>query len=292
MGQYQVASVAQKRQLVDKEADLSIRQQCVLLCLCRASYYFKPKGEKPENLEMMRIMDEYILEDPTAGVLTMQDILEEKGYKASKERVRRLLRKACIMPIYPRRHLTVLKEKKYVHPYLLRDLEIVRPNQVWEIDITYIPMVSGFLYLTAIIDVYSRYIVGWNISNTLDAAASLQVVKQAVKDHGTPEILNSDQGSQFTCLEYVEYLKSEGIRISMDGKGRALDNIFIERFWRSIKYRHIYLNPAKDGQELFEGIDKWIDRYHNRKHQGTKQKPIFKYQENYNTSTKNLAAVV
>lgn len=292
MGQYQVASVAQKRQLVDKDADLSIRQQCVLLCLCRAGYYFKPKGEKPENLEMMRIMDEYILEDPTAGVLTMQDILEEKGYKASKERVRRLLRKACIMPIYPRRHLTVLKEKKYVHPYLLRDLEIVRPNQVWEIDITYIPMVSGFLYLTAIIDVYSRYIVGWNISNTLDAAASLQVVKQAVKDYGAPEILNSDQGSQFTCSGYVEYLKSEGVRISMDGKGRALDNIFIERFWRSIKYRHIYLNPAKDGQELFEGIDKWIDRYHNRKHQGTQQKPIFKYQQKTNTSTKNLAVLV
>lgn len=292
MGQYQVASVAQKRQLVDRTCELSIRQQCVLLCLCRASYYFKPKGEKPENLEMMSIMDKYILEDPTAGVLTMQDVLEEKGHKASKERVRRLMRKACICPIYPRRHLTVLKEKKYVHPYLLRNLAITRPNQVWEIDITYIPMINGFLYLTAIIDVYSRYIVGWNISNTLDAAASLQVVKQAVQDYGAPEILNSDQGSQFTCLEYVEYLKVQGIRISMDGKGRALDNIYIERFWRSIKYRHIYLRPAENGQELFEGIEQWIDRYHNRKHQGTGQKPIFKYQENYNTSTKNLAQVV
>ena len=280
MGQYQVASVAQKRQLVDKDSKLSIRQQCVLLCLCRSSYYFKPKGEKPENLELMRLMDEYILEDPTAGVLTMQDMLEEKGYKASYERVRRLMRKACIRPIYPRRHLTVLQEKKYVYPYLLRNLAIVRPNQVWEIDITYIPMAQGFLYLTAIIDVYSRYIVGWNISNTLDAAASLQVVRQAVQDHGTPEILNSDQGSQFTCLEYVEYLKSQGIQISMDGKGRALDNIYIERFWRSIKYRWIYLNPASDGQELHDGIEKWIDRYHNRKHQGNgRVKPIVKFHE-------------
>ena len=292
MGYYEIASVVQKRQLIDKTASLSIRQQCELLNLCRASYYFKPQGEKTENLEMMSLMDQYILEDPTAGVLTMQDVLEEKGYKASYERVRRLMRKACISPIYPRRHLSVLKEKKYVYPYLLRNLAINRPNQVWEIDITYIPMVNGFLYLTAIIDVYSRYIVGWNISNTLDAAASLQVVKQAVEDHGCPQILNSDQGSQFTCLEYVEYLKSQHIQISMDGKGRALDNIYIERFWRSIKYRHIYLNPANDGHQLSEGIEHWIDRYHHRKHQGIKEKPIFKYLENINISTKNLAVVV
>ena len=150
----------------------------------------------------------------------------------------------------------------------MRGLQIIRPNQVWEIDITYIPMASGFLYLTAIIDVYSRFIVGWGISNTLDAAASLDVVKQAVNQHGAPEILNSDQGSQFTCLEYVEYLKTKGIQISMDGKGRALDNIYIERFWRSIKYRHVYLNPAKNGQQLYQGIERWIESYHNRKHQG------------------------
>lgn len=215
MGFAEVVSVSQKRQLVDSDSALSIRQQCILLGLSRSSYYFSPQGEKADNLEMMGLMDKHILEDPTAGVLTMQDMLEEKGYKASYERVRRLMRKACIRPIYPRRYLSVLKEKKYVHPYLLRGLQIIRPNQVWEIDITYIPMASGFLYLTAIIDVYSRFIVGWGISNTLDAAASLDVVKQAVKQHGAPEILNSDQGSQFTCLEYVEYLKTKGIQISM-----------------------------------------------------------------------------
>ncbi len=187
----------------------------------------------------------------------------------------------------------MLKEKEYVYPYLLRGLEIKRPNQVWEIDITYIPMANGFLYLTAIIDVYSRFIVGWGLSNTLDAAASLNVVKQAVELHGAPEILNSDQGSQFTCLEYVEYLKVSGIKISMDGKGRALDNIYIERFWRSIKYRHIYLNPARNGQELYGGIEKWIECYHNRKHQGNgRVKPVVKYLENINTSTNNIAAVV
>lgn len=213
-------------------------------------------------------MDAFILVEPTAGVLTMQDYLEEEGYRASYERVRRLMRKACIYAIYPRRHLTVLKEKKYIYPYLLRDLEITHCNQAWAIDITYIPMRNGFMYLTGIIDIYSRFIVGWDISNSLDAAVSLEVVKTAVEVHGAPEILNSDQGSQFTCGIYVDYLKQTGIQISMDGRGRALDNIYIERFWRTIKYQHIYLNPAENGLELWLGIEKWLKRYHSRKHQG------------------------
>lgn len=268
-----------RKGLIDANLKLSVRNQCLLIGLNRSSLYYEAKGESLENLELMRLMDRHILEEPTAGVLTMQDMLEELGYKASYERVRRLMRKACIMPIYPRRHLTVLGEKRHIYPYLLRYLEIIRPNHVWAIDITYIPMALGFMYLTGIIDVYSRYIVGWNISNTLDASASLKVVKQAVREYGKPEILNSDQGSQFTCGTYVEYLKEEGIQISMDGKGRALDNIYIERFWRTIKYQHIYLNPAADGQELYRGIRKWLFRYHNRKHQGNGRiKPIVKYQ--------------
>ncbi len=267
-----------KKELIDPAAPVSIRCQCSLLGLSRGSLYYKPIGEKPDNLEMMRLMDAHILEEPTAGVLTMQDMLEEKGYKAGYERVRRLMRKACIRPIYPRRHLTVLGKKEYVFPYLLNDLNIERPNQVWQIDITYIPMQQGFVYLTAIIDVYSRYIVGWGLSNSLDAQASLEVVKQAVATHGVPEILNSDQGSQFTCKEYVGYLKEKKIGISMDGKGRALDNIYIERFWRTIKYQHIYLRPAKDGVELYRGINQWLERYHNRKHQGIDRvKPVILY---------------
>ncbi len=149
-----------KRLLINLEEELSIRDQCRLLELNRASFYYQPKGEKTENLEMMRIMDEYILEEPTAGVKTMQYMLQDKGYKAGCERVRRLMRKANIHAIYPRRHLTVLGEKKYIHPYLLRDLSIERANQVWEVDITYVPMKFGFMYLTAVIDVYSRMIVG------------------------------------------------------------------------------------------------------------------------------------
>ena len=179
-------------------------------------------------------MDAHILEEPTAGVLTMQSMLEEKGYKAGYEWVRRLMHLANIRPIYPRKHLTQLGDKKYICAYLLRNLKVERVNQAWAIDITYVPMAKGFMYLTAVIDVYSRYIVGWGLSNTLDAEASLQVLKAAVAEHENPEIVNSDQGSQFTCQQYVDYLKSESIYISMDGKGRALDNIYIERFWRTI----------------------------------------------------------
>lgn len=260
------------------DSKLSIRQQCDLLSINRSSFYYQPIGENPQNLEMMMLMDKHILEEPTAGVLTMQSMLRDKGKEASYERVRRLMRKANIRAIYPRRHLTVLGERKYIHPYLLRNLEITRPNQVWEVDITYVPMRKGFMYLTGIIDVYSRLIVGWGLSNTLDANSSLEVIKQAIKTHGRPEIFNSDQGSQFTCLDYVAYLKEEGIRISMDGKGRALDNIYIERFWRTIKYQYIYLNPADDGISLYKGIMNWIDRYHNKDHQGINRiKPIEKY---------------
>ena len=264
-----------KKALVDREAPISIRRQCGLLGISRGSFYYQTKGEKPENLEMMRLMDQHMLEEPTAGVLTMQSMLKDKGYLAGYERVRRLMRKANLYPIYPRRSLTVLGEKKYIFPYLLTDLEITHPNQVWEIDITYIPMRQGFMYLTAIIDVFSRYIVGWGLSNSLEAQASLSVVRQAIQREGKPQIINSDQGVQFTCEAYVSYLKEQGIQISMDGKGRAIDNIYIERFWRTIKYQHIYLNPAEDGWQLFKGIDRWLHRYHNRDHQGiNRQKPF------------------
>ena len=216
--------------LINESSKLSVREQCKLLVLPLSSYYYTPKGKSEENLNIMVTMDKYILKEPTAGVLTMQSMLKDMGIFASYERVRRLMRKANIRPIYPRRHLTVLGEEKYIYPYLLKNIEISHPNQVWEIDLTYIPMSHGFMYLTAIIDVYSRYIVSWGLSNTLDAESSLEVIRSAVATHGKPEILNSDQGSQFTCKEYVNYLKKHTIKISMDGRARALDNIYIERF--------------------------------------------------------------
>lgn len=265
--------MSQRRDLIDSQCSLSIRGQCDQLSIHRSGLYYKPKGETQENLELMRLMDEHYLKHPTAGVLRMQDFLFAMGFVVNHKRVRRLLRVMGLMAIYPKRNLSKLGLKKYIHPYLLKGLEINRPNQVWAIDITYIPMKNGFMYLTAIIDVYSRYIVGWGISNTLEADASLEVLKQAIKDHGKPEIINSDQGSQFTCEGWVKFLKEEDIRISMDGKGRAVDNIFIERFWRTLKYDYVYLHPASDGLELYQGVKEFMHYYnHVQRHQGIGRK--------------------
>jgi putative transposase len=265
--------MSQRRNLVDKNHALSINRQCDALSIHRSGLYYSPKGEKSGNLEIMRIIDEHYINHPTEGVLRMQDMLFALGFVVNHKRVRRLLRLMGLMAIYPKKNLSKLGLKKYIHPYMLKGLDINRPNQVWAIDITYIPMKNGFLYLTAIIDVYSRYIVGWGLSNTLEAEASLSVLKQAIKDHGKPEIINSDQGSQFTCEQWVEYLKKNDVKISMDGKGRAVDNIFIERFWRTLKYDYVYLHPASDGLELYQGIKEFISYYNNKLcHQGIDRK--------------------
>lgn len=264
--------------MITKSNKISIRRQCDLLSINRSGLYYEPRGESEENLRIMELLDKHILEEPTAGVLTMQSMLKDNNITASYERVRRLMRKANIYPIYPKKHLSRLGSKEYIYSYLLKNLKIERPNQVWQTDITYVPMVRGFMYLIAIIDVYSRMIVGWGLSNTLSNYSVMQVIKEAVKNHGKPEILNSDQGSQFTCKEYVGYLKQQDIKISMDSKGRALDNIYIERFWRTIKQQYIYLNPATDGITLFKGINQWIYKYNRKAHQGIgRRKPIEKY---------------
>jgi putative transposase len=257
--------MSQLRELVDNQHELSIRKQCELLSIHRGGLYYAPKGESEENLQIMRIMDEHYLEHPTEGVISMKDLLFTLGFLVNHKRVRRLLRLMGLMAIYPRKNLSKLGLKKYIHPYLLKGLNITHPNQVWSIDVSYLPMKNGFLYLTAIIDVYSRYIVGWGISNTMEAEATLSVLKQAIIDHGKPEIINSDQGSQFTCEQWVAFLKEEDIRISMDGKGRAVDNIFIERFFRTLKYNYVYLHPANDGLELYQGIKTYIHYYNDRK---------------------------
>ena len=248
---------------------LSIRKQCELLDVARSNFYYKPAGEVDENLRTMRLMDEEFLEHPTHGVLQIQDFLAALGFIMNVKRVRRLLRKMGIMAIYPQRNLSKLGHAKYIRPYLIRGLEIDRPNQLWEIDITYIPMAKGFMYLTAIIDVFSRYVVGWGVFNSLDAENSLSVLKTAIEHYGRPEIINSDQGSQFTCAIWTEYVENEGIRISMDGRGRATDNIFIERLWRTVKRDYIYICPAGNGTELYKGLNTFFDYYNNRKtHQG------------------------
>lgn len=228
----------------------------------------------------MRKMDEEFLEHPTKGVEGMVDFLFLLGFVVGPKRVRRLLRKMGVMAIYPQRNLSKLGLARYIHSYKLRGLELTHSNQVWCIDITYIPMKRGFLFLTAIIDVYSRYVVGWGLSNTLEAGNSLKVLNKAISDFGKPEMVNSDQGSQFTCEGWVDYLKEQDIIISMDGKGRCLDNIWIERFWRTIKQEYVYLNPAEDGKVLFKGLKKFIDYYNNRRtHRSLDRKTPFDWYE-------------
>jgi putative transposase len=227
-------------------------------------------GESQENLQIMRLMDEEFHKYPTHGVIQMQDFLFALLFRVNHKRIRRLLRKMGIMALYPKRNLSKLGHAKYIRPYLLRGLEINRPNQVWEIDITYVPMARGFIFLTAIIDVYSRFVVAWDIFNSLEAQNSLNVLKMAIERFGKPEIVNSDQGCQFTCELWTQYVEKEAeITISMDGRGRATDNIFIERLWRTVKQDYVYICPANDGLELYQGLDKFFEYYNNVKtHQG------------------------
>lgn len=258
--------MTERRKLVEPTSKLSVRSQCDLLGIHRSGLYYAPVQESEENLTIMRLLDERYLSRPTHGVLQMQDYLRDEGYRVNHKRVRRLLRLMGLEAIYPKRNLSQLGRAEYVHPYLLRNLEITYPNQVWEVDITYIPMEKGFMYLTAIIDVYSRFVVSWGLSNSLEAEANLVVLREAIARYGNPAIVNSDQGSQFTCKEWVGYLKGEGIGISMDGKGRALDNIYIERLWRTLKRDYVYLNPAKDGWELYQGVKSFFNFYNHEKH--------------------------
>jgi len=260
---------------------LSVRQQCQLIGINRSSIYYDPVGESDENLRIMRLMDQEHLDHPTHGVLQMEDFLSEQSLKVNQKRIRRLLRLMGIMAIYPKQNLSKLGHAKYVRPYLLRGLEATHSNHVWAIDITYIPMAKGFMYLVAIIDLYSRMVVGWDVFNSLNAENPLMVLKSAIAQYGKPEIINSDQGSQFTCALWIEFVDGSDIKISMDGKGRALDNIFIERLWRTVKQDYVYLNPASNGTELYQGLRQFFNYYNTRKtHQGIgRQTPIKRYYE-------------
>lgn len=222
--------------MISPEGKLSIRAQCEILGLHRSGFYYQAAAETEENLRIMRLLDERYLNYPTEGVLQLQDYLRAEGYPVNHKRIRRLLRKMAIMAIYQKRNLSKLGKAEYVYPYLLRHLLINENNQVWQIDITYIPMAKGFMYLVAIIDVHSRFVVGWDISNNMDADWVLGTLEEALARHGKPAIVNSDQGNQFTCKKWVERLQKHNIRISMDGKGRAIDNVYIERLWRTVKY--------------------------------------------------------
>ena len=266
--------------MVIKDPDFNITEQCMMLGIHRSGFYYVPQGESELNLDLMTLIDKYFLEHPHSGVLTLCAYLcLSEGFTINVKRIRRLMRLMGLMAVYPGKKLSIGNKAHKIYPYLLRGLIIKRVNQVWQTDITYIPMKKGFMYMMAIIDVKSRYILNWSVSNTMDASWCADVLKETIALHGKPEIFNTDQGSQFTSEEFIKVLLDNEIQISMDGKGRALDNIYIERFWRSLKYEHVYLKPADNGLELYRGIRIYIDFYNNqRRHTSLKrQTPLDSY---------------
>jgi putative transposase len=255
--------------LIEKDhKELSIVNQCELLQVGRSGLYYQPVKESEENLKVMRFLDEQYLHTPFYGVERLLVLLLLAGYPINRKRLRRLMKLQGWQTLYPAARTTRIDPAAYKYPYLLKDLEVKRKNQVWAIDITYVPMKHGFMYLCALIDVHTRYVAGWGISNTMTAEWCCEIISEAIAAHGTPEIINSDQGSQFTSEVYTALLKAESIQISMDGKGRAIDNIFIERLWRSVKYEHLYLHVYEDGLSLYKGLQHYFSFYNGeRRHQ-------------------------
>jgi putative transposase len=257
--------LTERRAMIEQGTDMSISHQCEVLQIHRSGLYYTPVPEREENLQLMRMMDEQYFKTPFYGVRKMTEWLYDEGYNVNHKRVKRLMNVMGWQTIYRQPNTSKPDKEHLVFPYLIKGLKISRANQVWEIDITYIPMLRGFMYLCAIIDVHTRYVVNWSISNTMTATWCRQVVEEAIAMHGQPEIINSDQGSQFTSLEYTELLtkREKPILISMDGKGRCLDNIFIERLWRSVKYECVYLYAFEDGIQLYNGLQHYFQFYNN-----------------------------
>jgi putative transposase len=256
-------------------SQLSIRQQCELLGLPRATYYYVPVGESAQNLRLMRLIDEQYTKTPFYGCRRMTACLRRPphGYEVNHKRVQRLMQTMGLQAIYPKPRTTIAAKGHQVYPYLLRNLTITRPNQVWSADITYIRMLHGFMYLVAIIDWYSRYVVAWRLSNTLDGRFCLEALDAALAQ-GQPEIFNTDQGVQFTALAFTSRLKEAEVRVSMDGRGRALDNVFVERLWRTVKYEHVYLREYALVPELEEGLGEYFSFYNEeRLHQSLSYLP-------------------
>ena len=258
-----------RQELLDEEHPLSIRQQAALLKVSRGKRYYKPKGEDPFNLYLMELMDKQYQRTPFYGVPRMTDYLNGLGLPPiNKKRVSRLLKIMDIRAIGPNPYTSKSNPDHPKFPYLLRDLDVDKPNQVWVADITYVPLRRGFLYLFAIMDLYSRFILAWDISNAMTSKWCKYVLDQSLYWYPTPDIFNTDQGSQFSSDIWVYTMEENGILQSMDGKGRAIDNIFIERFWRSYKYEYLYLNAPNGGKELYDETETYITFYNfERGHQ-------------------------
>jgi putative transposase len=251
--------------MIDRAHPMPITKQCRILELSRSSVYYQPLPLPEAELALMRRIDEIHLKLPFYGTRRIRDHLHREGYKVNRKKVQRLMHLMGISALYPKRRTSLPGRDHKIYPYLLRDLAIERPNQVWCADICYIPMARGFLYLVAIMDWASRKVLAWRLSNTLDTECCVDALEQALRRHGTPEIFNTDQGAQFTSDAFTTVLKDAGVRISMDGKGRWIDNVFIERLWRSLKYEEVYLKAYENVAEAIRGIGDYFDLYNEKR---------------------------
>ena len=263
-------SVERRRQVIKPgHPDLSVVRQCELVSISRSSFYDQPVGETAENLAVMRSIDAQFLETPWYASRQMARHLRRDGHAVGRKRVRRLMAMMGLAPIYHRPRTTVPNPEHRVWPYLLRGMVIDRPNQVWCTDSTYIPMQRGFLYLVAVMDWSTRKVLSWRVSNTMDVEFCVEALEEALARFGRPEMFNSDQGSQFTSSDFTDVLRGARVRISMDGRGRWMDNVLIERLWRSLKYECVDLHAFETGSELRAGLAKWVNDYNTRRPHST-----------------------
>ena len=251
--------------MIDPEHALPISRQAVELEISRSTIYYRPRPVSDADLFLMRRIDELHLSYPFAGSRMLRDMLSQQGLEVGRRHVRTLMRRMGIETLYRRPNTSKPAPGHKIYPYLLRSLAVTRPNQVWATDITYIPMARGFVYLAAIVDWFSRRVLAWRLSNTMDASFCIEALEEAMEKHGRPEIFNSDQGSQFTSVAFTGRLKKEGIQISMDGKGRWADNVLVERLWRSLKYEHVYLHAYESVAEARMKIGRYFDFYNSQR---------------------------
>jgi len=260
--------------MISADEPLTIQQQCQLLSLSRSGYYYIPTKESDLNLKLLRRIDELHTDNPTWGSRKLRDRLNLEGFEVNRKRIRRLMTILRIKVIYPGKNLSKRNQEHKVYPYLLRGLTINRPNQVWSTDITYIRLRRGWVYLVAIVDWHSRAVLSWRLSNTCDRFFCIEALEEAIRIYGQPEIFNSDQGATFTSPDFTKVLLDLEVKISMDGKGRALDNIITERLWRTIKYDEVYLKDYADMKEAKESLGAFIDKYnHFRPHSSCDGQP-------------------
>ena len=249
-------------------SDISIGRQCELLDIAKSSYYYKPAVESALNLQLMKLLDEQYMKTPFYGIRKMTAFLNRQGYQINHKRVRRLMKLMGIEAIYPKKHLSSANNEYKKYPYLLKDLIIDRSNKVWAMDITYIRVLKGFIYLTVVMDWYSRFIISWKLSNTLDVYFCIEALEEALTK-GSPIIFNTDQGSQFTSPKFINILERSDIKISMDGRGRVFDNIFIERLWRTVKYEEVYIHNYETVKDAYQGLNKYFTFYNTERiHEG------------------------